>query len=157
MATWGERLARAAGRAVAGVPGAGAAGGLGAALLALGATLVPGGRAVAEMVGLAEAVRHADVVVTSEGRVDAQSAAGKVVGTVVAEARAQGRPVVVAAPGFSDETVFLESGVVLWSVLPRPMTLDEARASARALAVNAGRRLYYGVQGWQVSPPVSGH
>lgn len=160
MAAWGSRLSAAAGREVATVPGAGAAGGLGAAFLALGATLVPGGRAVAEMVGLAGAVGRAHVVVTSEGRVDAQSAAGKVVGTVVDEARRQGRPVIVAAPGFSDDPVFLEPGVVLWPVLPRPMTLEEARAAARPLAVAAGRRLYYGLQacfrGCFVGPPVQG-
>jgi glycerate kinase len=69
-------------RRVADVPGAGAAGGLGAALAALGATLVPGARYVVETVGLPERIRGADLVVTGEGAVDRTSAEGKVAGTV---------------------------------------------------------------------------
>ncbi len=59
-------------------PGAGAAGGTGFALVAWGARLVPGSAEVAHLVGLADAVRTASVVVTGEGSFDAQSAAGKV-------------------------------------------------------------------------------
>ena len=55
-----------------------AAGGLGAALLALGAELVPGIEAVLGMAGFDDAVRAADLVVTGEGAVDAQTAQGKV-------------------------------------------------------------------------------
>lgn len=73
-------------------PGAGAAGGTGFGLLVWGATLGGGAAAVAEVVGLAEALRGADVVVTGEGRFDAQTAAGKVPSVVTAlavEARAR--------------------------------------------------------------------
>ncbi len=59
-------------------PGTGAAGGVGAALVAWGATLTPGAGAVAELVGLAEAIADADVVVTGEGSFDGQSGEGKV-------------------------------------------------------------------------------
>lgn len=59
-------------------PGAGAAGGVGFGLLVWGATLAPGARAVADVLGLPAALDGADVVVTGEGRFDAQSAAGKV-------------------------------------------------------------------------------
>ncbi len=65
-------------------PGAGAAGGVGFGLLAWGATLVPGARAVAELLGLPELLDGADVVVTGEGRFDEQSAAGKVPSVVLA-------------------------------------------------------------------------
>jgi glycerate 2-kinase len=59
-------------------PGAGAAGGVGFGLLAWGAMLRPGAAAVAEVLGLPDALVGADVVVTGEGRYDEQSAAGKV-------------------------------------------------------------------------------
>jgi glycerate 2-kinase len=63
-------------------PGAGAAGGLGAAFAALGATLVPGADYVIEAAGLREKVRGADLVVTGEGVIDRTSFDGKVSGTV---------------------------------------------------------------------------
>jgi len=69
-------------RPYAQVPGAGAAGGLGAALAALGATLVSGADYVIEAVGLREEIRGADLVITGEGIVDSTSLEGKVVGAV---------------------------------------------------------------------------
>ncbi len=72
-------------------PGGGAAGGLGFALrAALDARLVPGAPAVARAIGLERHLRGARAVVTGEGRIDPSSFAGKVVGTVVEEARAAG-------------------------------------------------------------------
>ncbi len=73
------------------LPGAGAAGGTGAALRAWGAELVPGAERVADLLGLADAVAAADVVVTGEGAFDASSAAGKAPARVGALARAKGR------------------------------------------------------------------
>jgi glycerate kinase len=69
-------------RPVAELPGAGAAGGLGAALAALGAELVPGIDLVLEAVGFEERLRGATLAVTGEGKVDETSAAGKVPGGV---------------------------------------------------------------------------
>jgi glycerate kinase len=65
------------------LPGAGAAGGLGAALAALGAELVPGAEFVLSAVGLRERLRGAALAVTGEGTVDRTSAEGKVAGAVV--------------------------------------------------------------------------
>jgi glycerate 2-kinase len=66
-------------------PGSGAAGGLGFGLLAgLGARLVPGSAAVGDLIGLDGALADADVVLTGEGRLDATTTAGKVVGHVAA-------------------------------------------------------------------------
>jgi glycerate 2-kinase len=59
------------------LPGAGAAGGLGAALAALGASLVPGARDVLERLRFRERVRRATLVVTGEGTIDATSTTGK--------------------------------------------------------------------------------
>jgi glycerate kinase len=66
----------------ASVPGAGAAGGTGFGLLAWGAKLASGSNAVGEALGLPREVSRADVIVTGEGRFDAQSASGKVAGYV---------------------------------------------------------------------------
>jgi glycerate kinase len=73
----------------------GAAGGLAGGLASLGATLRPGFEVVAEAVGLAEALSAADIVVTGEGRLDATSFAGKVVGGVLAAAPREARCVVI--------------------------------------------------------------
>jgi glycerate kinase len=62
------------------LPGAGAAGGLGAAFASLGAALVSGGREVLERLGFRERVRNATLVVTGEGTVDATSTTGKAPG-----------------------------------------------------------------------------
>ena len=82
---------------VAALPGAGAAGGLAGGLAALGARLVPGFGVVAESVGLVDRLARVDLVVTGEGRLDASSWSGKVVGGVVGAARRVGVPVLVVA------------------------------------------------------------
>jgi glycerate kinase len=70
-------------RPFAELPGAGAAGGLGAALASLGGRLVSGAEFVIERTGLRSEIGGADLVVTGEGRVDASSFEGKAVGEVV--------------------------------------------------------------------------
>lgn len=80
------------------VPGAGAAGGLGAGAIAfLGATLRPGIELVLDAVGFDEAVASADLVVTGEGSLDAQSLRGKAPHGVAKAATAHGVPVVALA------------------------------------------------------------
>ena len=85
-----------AGRLVA-EPGAGAAGGLGFGLLALGGRRVSGAEAVVEAVDLAGALAGADLVITGEGSFDWQSLRGKVASGVATVAAAVGVPVVVVA------------------------------------------------------------
>jgi glycerate 2-kinase len=82
---------------VTGVPGGGAAGGLAGGLAALGARLVPGFGVVAEAVGLLARMAGTDLVITGEGRLDASSWSGKVVGGVVRAAREARVPVLVVA------------------------------------------------------------
>ncbi len=88
---------------VAVLPGAGAAGGLGGAIAALGGTLRPGFEIVAERVRLTQAMVGAALVVTGEGRLDASSFAGKVVGGVLGAAREADVPVLVVAGGTDGE------------------------------------------------------
>jgi glycerate kinase len=82
-------------RRVRDVPGAGAAGGLGAAFAELGAELVSGAGFVLELVRFRERVRGAALVVTGEGTVDRTSAEGKATGAVVRACRDEGVPCVV--------------------------------------------------------------
>ncbi|MGH3095097.1 MAG: glycerate kinase family protein [Streptosporangiales bacterium] len=77
------------------LPGSGGAGGLGGGLAALGAVLTPGFDLIADELRLAAACRRADLVLTGEGKLDAQSLAGKVVGGVAALAGAERTAAVV--------------------------------------------------------------
>ena len=113
---------------VLGVPGAGAAGGLGAALLALGAELRSGVETVLDLVGFDERVRDVDLVITGEGNMDEQSAAGKAPVGVARRAKRYGKPVAAVVGGRADNLdAVYEQGVDL--VLPicrKPMPLDQA-------------------------------
>jgi glycerate kinase len=77
-------------RPVADLPGAGAAGGLGAALAALGAELVSGAELVLGLIGFRERVRGADLVITGEGTVDAGTLEGKAPGAALRICREEG-------------------------------------------------------------------
>jgi glycerate 2-kinase len=92
-----QDLAAAADRRLALEPGAGAAGGLGYALLLLGAVRRPGIALVAEAVGLRERARRADLVLTGEGAFDFSSRSGKVPYGVAEVAGEVARPCVVLA------------------------------------------------------------
>ena len=118
-------------RPYADLPGSGAAGGLGAALAALGAELVPGAELVLEAVGFRERLRGVALAVTAEGRVDATTGEGKAPGAVAAACSAAGVRCVVAA------------GVVdapLSGVETRALSGDPARAAddLRALGEELG-------------------
>jgi glycerate kinase len=79
------------------LPGTGAAGGAGGALVAWGATLAPGAAEVAELIGLAEAIAEADVVITGEGSYDGQSGDGKVPSFIAALAASADAAAMLAA------------------------------------------------------------
>ena len=119
---------------VLGVPGAGAAGGLGATLLALGAELRSGVETVLDLVGFDERVRDVDLVITGEGNMDEQSAAGKAPVGVARRAKRYGKPVAAVVGGRADNLdAVYEQGVDL--VLPicrKPMPLDQALDSQEA-------------------------
>jgi glycerate kinase len=95
LTVWADALEAAAGHDVRAEPGAGAAGGLGAALMALGGRRESGAAVIAEHTRLAEDVAGADLIITGEGRFDDQSLHGKVVSALAAGARDV--PVVVLA------------------------------------------------------------
>jgi glycerate 2-kinase len=123
-------------------PGAGAAGGLGAAILACGGLSTSGFGLVGNLTGLDAAIADCDVVVTGEGRYDEQSLQGKVVAGVARAARARGVPCVVVAgqiaPGLGAASAGIAEVIALADVVGG---VDEALAHpARALR-NAAARL----------------
>jgi glycerate kinase len=118
-----------AGLDVLGLPGAGAAGGLGGALAVLGGRLRSGYRLVAEWTGLADRLAVADLVVTGEGALDATSFDGKVVGGVLADAARLGLPALVVAGRATDGAAATagEAGAAVASLVAG---VGEARALA---------------------------
>ena len=125
-----ERYRAARGIDVSTLPGSGAAGGLAGGLAAIGAKLVPGAALVADAVGLGRAVASASLVVTGEGRLDATSLAGKVVGHVLHEAREVGTPAALVVGDAEPSAV--PDGV-------RCLTLVELAGSAEAAQREAAR------------------
>ncbi|ELY4758672.1 glycerate kinase [Cronobacter sakazakii] len=138
---FGEQLEAATGKAIISAPGAGAAGGMGAALLGmLNAELRPGIETVIESLGLAQAVRDADLVITGEGRLDSQSIHGKTPVGVARVAKQFQRPVVAIAGSLTpDYQIVHEHGIdAAFSVIDRIVTLQEALDdAARNLRVTA--------------------
>jgi glycerate 2-kinase len=140
---YAQIIERDLGRSVRDIPSAGAAGGLGAGLMAFfDATLRPGARIVLEAVQLEEHVRTANLVITAEGQIDTQTAYGKTIGAVAAVAKRYGLPVLALAGGLGDnyQTVYT-LGVDAVAVLPSgPMTLAYAMEHAAALMSDATER-----------------
>ncbi len=141
---YAQILERDLGQSVRNIPGAGAAGGLGAGMIAfLHATLRPGAQLVLEAVNLETYVREADFVITAEGQIDEQTAYGKSVGAVATLAKRYGSPVLALAGGLgSGYKKVYELGVDGISVLPYgPMTLPYAMEHAATLAADATERM----------------
>lgn len=113
---------------VLGVPGAGAAGGLGAALLALGAELRSGVETVLDLIGFDERERDVDLVITGEGNMDEQSAAGKAPVGVARRAKRYGKPVVAVVGGRADnlDAVYGQGVDLVLPVCRKPMGLELA-------------------------------
>lgn len=113
---------------VLGVPGAGAAGGLGAALLALGAELHSGVETVLDLIGFDERVRDVDLVITGEGNMDEQSAAGKAPVGVARRAKRYGKPVVAVVGGRADnlDAVYEQGVDLVLTICRKPMGLELA-------------------------------
>jgi glycerate kinase len=125
------------------IPGAGAAGGLGAGLIAfLHATLRPGAQIVFEAIHLEERIRTANLVITAKGQIDAQTAYGKSVGSVAEIAKRYGLPVLALAGSLGDNyRVVYELGVDAVATLPfGPMTLAFAMENAAWLLSDTAER-----------------
>jgi glycerate kinase len=121
LTDWAAELETSTGRDVRAEPGAGAAGGLGAALLALGGRRESGAAIIAEHTGLADDVAVADLIITGEGRFDDQSLHGKVVSALAA--------------GALDTPVLVLAGQV---TLDRPTLLGAGITAAHSITEYAG-------------------
>lgn len=131
---YGEKIELATGKSVLNVAGAGAAGGMGAALFGLlNARLQPGIEIVTEALKLADAVQGADLVITGEGRIDSQTVHGKTPVGVARVAKRYDIPVIAIAGGMTpDYSVVHQHGLdAVFSVLNRIQTLPEALEGAR--------------------------
>lgn len=143
LAHYASVLQRDLGADVAAVPGAGAAGGLGAGLLALmHAELVPGARVVFDALDFARKVAGADLVFTAEGQLDSQTAYGKAPGAVAAAAREAGARTIALTGGLrADDAELAALGIDAVVPIPDgPMSLETAMGDARRLVITAASR-----------------
>jgi len=143
LGTYAAHVRTATGRDVAGRPGAGAAGGLGAGLLFFTpARLRPGVEVVLEATGFDGLVQGAALVITGEGRTDAQTAMGKAPVGVAAAAKRHGVPVLCLSGGLGEgaDEVLAHGIDALASVVPGPMALEQAMAQGEALLEAAAAR-----------------
>nr|WP_086938702.1 glycerate kinase [Thaumasiovibrio occultus] len=131
--------------------GAGAAGGLGAALMGLlNASLRPGIEIVMDAVDLAEQVKGADLVITGEGRIDSQTIHGKTPIGVARTAKAENIPVIGIAGSISaDSHVVHSHGIdAVFSVVPGAMDLPQALENAAEYVEQAALNV---AQLWKLS------
>lgn len=144
LSNYANIIRRDLGKDVEYIPGAGAAGGLGAGLLAFSAArLMPGVDIVLETVKFKERLTNADLVITGEGSLDSQTIYGKAPAGVAAIAAEFGIPAVALAGklGSGVEQV-LGAGIKGYlSVVPGPVSLDEALTNGEEYIADAAERL----------------
>ena len=148
LANLSEILYRDHGIDIRSTPGAGAAGGMGGGVIAfLGGRLQSGIDAVLDAADIDRHLSDAEMILTGEGRVDGQTARGKVVAGILHRAKAADVPVYVFGGAVEREAMALyEHGAsALFSICPAPVTLEEALEHAEAWlfdAVYAAMRVY---------------
>jgi glycerate 2-kinase len=147
IAAYADRLEAALQRHAKDKPGAGAAGGLGYALQLVGAKFESGAQTVARLIGLADACKGADWLITGEGRSDAQTLLGKTPFTAAQIAREHGNKHLKAtlisggvdAGSLAALTVTFNGGC--FSIVPGPMALDQAVIRAPELLANIAEQI----------------
>jgi glycerate kinase len=143
LAHFATILQRDVGRDVADVPGAGAAGGLGAGLLAFTqAELTPGAPLALETLRFDETLRGASLVIVAEGRLDEQTAYGKIVGAVAQSAHSAGaRTLALVGSVALDDAALERLGIdAVAPLAPGPISLEASMAQTRALLAAATLR-----------------
>jgi glycerate 2-kinase len=136
LAHFGHKLEEKYGIKIMEVPGSGAAGGLGAGLLAfLNASLEAGFEVVRRFTGLEELLKEADLVITGEGRMDGQTLSGKTPHGIARLAKKYGKPVVGIAGslGADHQLLYAEGFDALISIMDKPMSIEEAIENAAEL------------------------
>ncbi len=123
------------------IPGSGAAGGLGYGLMTFcGAHLVSGFDLISAKIGLEERVAKADLIITGEGRLDAQTLHGKGPMGVALMARRLGKAVVAFAGSIEDSPTLRSHFDLAYAIKPSQMPLSQAITEAPALLATAAER-----------------
>jgi glycerate kinase len=136
LEAWALELEEVAGRDVSAEPGAAAAGGIGAGLLALGGRCESGAAIIAEHTHLADDLETAEMIVTGDGRFDEQSLHGKVVGFLADAADPLGIPVIVLAG-----QVCLDNSAVRSSGIMSALAIADYAGSVRLAQADAANQL----------------
>jgi glycerate kinase len=126
------------------IPGAGAAGGLGAGLMAFcKAEMISGFELVSELTNLEKHISHASLVFTAEGKIDAQTAFGKTISGVGQLGKRYKVPVIALAGMVTDDlTELYKQGVTsVFAIGNQPMILEESKARAAELLANTAEQI----------------
>jgi len=145
MQNYAQLLHAICGFDVGSTPGAGAAGGLGAALMTFcGATLKPGIETILDLVEFDDLLGDVDLVITGEGRIDGQTAFGKVVAGVAKRCRAQGVSAIalVGSIGSGAQATYELGLDSIMSAVSYPMGLEEAMENSGPLLRDAADRMF---------------
>jgi glycerate kinase len=144
MLNYAALLKRDLGIDIAGRPGAGAAGGLGAGCMAfLDAELVRGVDLVLEYSGAEEQIRQAGIIITGEGKIDGQTLQGKLVAGIAALGRHYHKSVLAFCGqlAVAPEELKQMGIAAAWSIVDRPMTVEKAMRDAAILLEETACRL----------------
>jgi glycerate kinase len=148
LAAWARELIDLTGRDEADTPGAGAAGGVGFALLEIGGrfgsfALRPGVELVMEATDFDGRLARADLVITGEGRIDEQTAFGKTALGVARRAARAGVSCIAVGGGVTPEGIaaLAPLGAIVVPVVERPQTVEEAMTAGVEPVVRVGERI----------------
>jgi len=144
---------------VSNIPGAGAAGGLGAGLMTFcRARLTPGFELISRLTHLEETIRKAELVFTAEGKIDAQTAYGKTVSGVARLCQKHHLPLIALAAIVEDnlDALYQQGVTAIFPIADRPMSLQESTTrAAELLSITAEQIMRMGFHS-PLSPPPEG-
>jgi glycerate 2-kinase len=144
LSRFAEVMKRDLGKDVVDLAGSGAAGGFGAGMVGcLGAELSPGGATIIKLLGYDKQLAQVDLIVTGEGKLDAQTVGGKAVQSIAEAARQFNVPVVALAGMLDADPATLHAiGInAAWSIVPGVCSLDEAIKNAGEWLTRAAEHL----------------
>lgn len=144
LSHYAKQIKKQMGKEVLDIPGSGAGGGMGAGMLAfLDAKLERGIDFMIRLTQLEEKIQAADLIITGEGQLDAQTENGKTVHGVAELARKYKIPVIAVAGSISNDAELLyKSGISsMFSICDRPMKLEESISQAPYLLAKLGENI----------------